>query len=370
MGFADFYLAKHYENIISVPFPPDKDLKIIVIIPSYNELHLEATLESLYQCHPPKGNVEVLILVNWPENAPSHIKDMSLKQFEFLKVWGNEHYSDFISFHPLLYPDMPVKTAGVGLARKTLMDEAVRRFNLLNRFSGIISSLDADTLCEKNYLSELEKHFEKFPSSDGCVIYFEHPLEGDEYSESIYNAICQYELHLRYYLQSIRYTGFKNAFHTVGSCFAVKASSYCLQGGMNKRKAGEDFYFLQKFFELGNFTELKTTRVIPSPRPSLRVPFGTGVVVNELEKGGKQEYLTFNPLLFEKLKYFFQKVPELYNKEKNYNNEQIISELPILIQCFLKKENFTHNLKNIINNSSSSTSFKKRFYRWLTSLNT
>ena len=65
-----------------------------------------------------------------------------------------------------------------------------------------------------------------FKTGTGCTIYFEHPIEGDEYPPEVYDAIIQYELYLRYYLQALRYTGYPYATHTVGSCFAVKASVY------------------------------------------------------------------------------------------------------------------------------------------------
>src|SRR5213594_3575687 len=88
-------------------------------------------------------------------------------------------------------------------------------------------------------------------------------------------AIAAYELHLRYYVRALRYAGFPYAHHTIGSCMAVRADVYKKQGGMNKRQAGEDFYFLQKIIPLGHFTDLTETKVIPSSRPSDRVPFGT-----------------------------------------------------------------------------------------------
>ena len=40
---------------------------------------------------------------------------------------------------------------GVGLARKTGMDEAVRRFDIINNPEGVILSLDADCTVEHNY---------------------------------------------------------------------------------------------------------------------------------------------------------------------------------------------------------------------------
>ena len=44
-----------------------------------------------------------------------------------------------------------LKDWGVGLARKTGMDEAVRRFNQIERPDGVILNLDADCQVEKNY---------------------------------------------------------------------------------------------------------------------------------------------------------------------------------------------------------------------------
>ena len=364
MSFADHYLAKHYKDIISVTSLPHKDLSIIVIIPAFDEPGLTLALESLFKCRKPKGKTEVLILINWPDTVPETVKQQNLSFYESLKTWINTHTSELVSFHSLIYPDIQDKNAGVGLARKILMDEAVRRFNLLSRPDGIIASFDADALCEENYLTELENHFKRNPSADGCVIYFEHPLTGDEFAPSVYKAVCLYELHLRYYVQSIRYTGFRNAYHTVGSSFAVRADAYCRQGGMNKRKAGEDFYFLQKFFELGHFTELNSTCIIPSPRPSNRVPFGTGAVIRDFVNGNKNEFLTYNPDLFDILAGFFNKIPELYSHRKNTNPDSLLYDMPSLLQNFLKKEGFHEAVKEIVSNSATLSSFEKRFFRW------
>ena len=60
---------------------------------------------------------------------------------------------------------------------------------------------------------------------------------------------------------------------------AVRPEAYMKQGGMNRRKAGEDFYFLNKIMSLGGFGECAETTIYPSPRTSKRVPFGTGQAV-------------------------------------------------------------------------------------------
>ena len=77
-------------------------------------------------------------------------------------------------------------------------------------------------------------------------IYYEHPVAGLAFSENLYEGIANYELHLRYYVWALRSIKFPYAFQTVGSSMLCRASSYVRYGGMNRRKAGEDFYFLQK----------------------------------------------------------------------------------------------------------------------------
>ena len=69
----------------------------------------------------------------------------------------------------------------MGLARKILMDEAVRRFDAAGNPKGIIASLDADVVVDANYLEALSAHFEA-SDADGCSIYFEHPLGPGETS--------------------------------------------------------------------------------------------------------------------------------------------------------------------------------------------
>ena len=136
--------------------------------------------------------------------------------------------------------------------------------------------------CETNYFTAIESVLDTFPNTRGINIYFEHPVSGTEYPETVYRGIILYEMHLRYVNLMTRFTGFPHAYHTVGSCFGVRAESYAREGGMNRKKAGEDFYFLHKIIPLGEFREINSTCVIPSPRESDRVPFGTGACHKEI----------------------------------------------------------------------------------------
>ncbi|MBL4593668.1 MAG: glycosyltransferase [Flavobacteriales bacterium] len=333
----------------------NNDLGIIVVIPCCNEPDLISSLKSLVDCEQPTCSAEVIIVVNASENAEESVLNQNKRTINDAVEWGSKYQDNHVTFYFIEENNLSKKHAGVGLARKIGMDEAVRRFDAVNNHQGIIACFDADALCEPSYLVELEKHFKKHPKSPACSIHFEHPIEGNEFSSAIYNGITQYELHLRYYKNGLAYAGLPYAFHTIGSSMAVRSEAYQKQNGMNKRKAGEDFYFLQKLIPLGNFTEMKTTKIIPSPRVSNRVPFGTGKAMQSWLDDEKQELMSYNPKSFIDLKMFCEAVPELYN-DKNV--------IPKTIQAFLDTIDFEENLANIKKNSKSQQHFVEIFFKW------
>ena len=306
MTSSDFYFRRFGFCERQIAEPPHSGLGIIVVIPCMNEPDLIDSLESLWTCEPSNCPAEVIVVINSPAGCREEIRAQNLKTWEEASRWSKEHSTPRLVFHVLHVPDLPPKQAGVGLARKIGMDEAVRRFDDIGRTTGIVVCYDADCRCERNYLRSIERHFEKNPRTPGCSIYFEHPLDGP-LDAKVYEAIAAYELHLRYYVRGLRYAGFPHAHHTIGSCMAVRADVYKKQGGMNKRKAGEDFYFLQKIFPLGAFTELTDTTVNPSPRGSDRVPFGTGKAVRAHLAGNKIG--TYPLEAFLDLKMLFDRLP-------------------------------------------------------------
>jgi cellulose synthase/poly-beta-1,6-N-acetylglucosamine synthase-like glycosyltransferase len=304
-----------------VQTPPSCNLGIVIVVPCFDEPDIVGALESLRACDQPGCDVEVIVVVNSAANAPAEVKERNHQSAELAREYA----------HVIDCPDLPPKHAGVGLARKIGMDEALRRAP-----DGIIVNFDADCRCDPNYLRAIEAHFREHPDTPGCSIYFEHPP----------GAADLYELHLRYYVQGLRYAAHPYAFHTIGSSMAVRARAYMEQGGMNKRKAGEDFYFLQKVIALGNYTDLLTTCVIPSPRESHRVPFGTGNAVGDQLRG--KPALTYPFEAFEDLKQFFADV----------------EHPPVAMKPFLETHEFAQKLKEMRANTASDEAFRKRFFRW------
>ncbi|MDZ7737787.1 MAG: hypothetical protein U5K32_01705 [Bacteroidales bacterium] len=360
MDFASRYLAA---KAISTPLfegIPEKDTAIIIIIPAFDEAGIIITLNSLLNCAKPPCSVELIVLLN----APGHASSAQLEQNDRT---GRELYErereNSNSFIRLLWHDtgrMPPGW-GVGMARKMAMDEALRRFSSIDKPEGVIVSLDADCTVSSAYLVELYERLYK-TNHQACSVYFEHPLEGDMPAD-VYKAIIQYELHLRYYYRSLKYTGYPWVFHTLGSAIAVKAAHYARAGGMSKRTGAEDFYFIQKLVPAGGYFYLNTTVVKPSPRVSLRVPFGTGPAINSMLAGKQDDYMSYNPAAFSVLQQFFDGVKDYYSQDISSVNELSSGFNPGLLE-FLKINSWQDKLRVIGDNTSSQESFVKRFFTW------
>jgi hypothetical protein len=354
------YLDNQKSYCISVEEASPRDLHFVVVIPSFKEPELIRTIESLHGCHVPEKAVEVIVVINSPENSPAAILSQNEKTVHELRDWEKVNPFSFFKLRVLVANNLPGKDAGAGLARKIGMDEAVRRFERAGNYEGVIISLDADTTVDPNYLVEIEKFFEIY-QADGCNIFFEHPLEGTENSPELYEGIAQYELFLRYFVQSLREIHYPFAFHTIGSGFASKADAYVRQGGMNKRTAGEDFYFLQKLIPHGRFYELNSTSVYPSPRVSDRVPFGTGAAMKELAETNQRDFFAYHSGAFGEIDRFM-KLTDFF-----YDNEKIDLEAIIRDACmrkYLVQNGFTDKLLEIRQNSKGLKSFRKRFFNW------
>jgi len=364
MSFASSYIEKQVLFPAFIPDQPPAGLGIIVVIPACNEPELWRTNDSLARCEPPGCAVEVIVVINEPETSARDLRRQNDLNFMLLDDWKETHPECSFYLYPLRPEPFPKKHAGVGLARKTGMDEAVRRFSFVEKPEGVIVSLDADTLVERNYLTEIEKLFFTQLKPVGATIRFQHRVDElqDEQQKS---GILLYEAYLHYYKQALDFCGYPHAIYTVGSAFAVRADAYVKQGGMSRRQAGEDFYFLHKLTRLGRLTELNTTCVYPSARVSDRVPFGTGAALQKWMQGDSRLKHTYNFKSFLDLKNFFRLVPVLY-RDRPRRTEDLKVSLPLL--RFLEEDHFMHELNEIGQNSSSQAAFEKRFFQYFNAL--
>ncbi len=358
MAFADKYILKKAITSYSVKKNPNNNLKIIIVIPCYNEDKIIDTILSVKNNNYNDNLYEIIIVINHSINDKIQIKNNNIKTLEQLN--NNIKKNNWNNIFCIKAFDLPPKKSGVGFARKIGMDLAIKRFNDINNNKGIIVSLDADTLVKQNYLSEIDKLFSK-NNIEGVSIYFEHQLNNKHINTKQDNAILLYELHLRYFVLSLKFIGYQNVFHTVGSAFAITSLTYAKYGGMVTKKAGEDFYFINKIASNGKFKYLTKTTVYPSSRESDRVPFGTGPEVTKIIKNDSLLTYDFNSFL--DLKDFINNFNWFYKiSEQDYKN--ICKNLPENLVDFLNQNNFFDNITKISTNSTNIHTFKKAFFKW------
>lgn len=365
------YLQKNAYCPAQIEVPVQSDLNVCVVIPCHNEPDLIGSLAALWDCLPTVGAVEVITVINAGVHHPEAIQAQNRKTLAEAEAWAAAHQDPRRRFFFLFHDDLKRKHAGVGLARKIGMDEAVARFEKAGNPNGVILCFDADSRCDPNYLLAVEGHFQAHPEVQACSIHFEHPLEG-ALAPALYAGILRYELYLRYYVLGLRFAGYPHAYQTIGSSMAVRCDAYQIQGGMNRRKAGEDFYFLHKLIPLGGFSELNSTRVIPSPRASDRVPFGTGRAMmaweEELDGGDAvvyPGYPVYAPEAFVALKGLCDQVALLW---QHPDPAEVLEGLAPLLRDYLKGLDFVAMVRSTQEQTRSEEMFVKRFFRWLNGL--
>lgn len=357
--FADIYSIR---NKISgkITHLPHPDLAIVIVIPCFREPEILKTLRSVSQCRLPESSVEVIVVINHSETSTEETKSQNCQTRKELDYWSERQSSDKLNFFVIGPVEFKKKWAGAGLARKLGMDEAVLRFNMLNKPDGIIVSLDADTLADENYLLEISNHFRENPFQAGATISFSHQTEG--LNEKHLEGVLLYEKYMGYYKRAMGFTGYPYPMFTVGSAFAVTAGAYVKRGGMNRRQAGEDFYFLQNLVQIGPVGEITSTAVHPSARLSNRVPFGTGPVLRKWMEGEEDLKKTYSFKAFADLKFFFDRLSMFYHiSVETYNI--LLADLPQSVETFLKYDDFWNELNVLNNNCATFSSFHLRFYQ-------
>jgi len=338
------YLERYaWQQELFPGFEPSKNLGSIIVLPAFKEPDIEVALEALNNCTPPSEDVLILIVVNEPQGTNEQIRQANLESINSIKSHRNK-------FQILTtYLKLPKKKAGVGLARKIGMDEAVRIFRKIDH-DGVIICYDADCWCDDNYLVEIQKAYED-PHTKSAIVFYEHQL-----NRSNHDHILRYELYLRYYINGLRFAGFPYAHQTLGSCITVRCSHYEKVGGMNTRQAGEDFYFLNKTIPHGGFLEVNSTTVRPSDRVSDRVPFGTGKAISDI-LSDHEPYSVYHPNSFEDLKVFFDKLDDFWESgDKEW-------QIPKTLESFLGEE-WKAEILAVKKQVSSKTQFQKRFFHW------
>lgn len=290
------YLDKYGTEVRPLTWRSSAHIEMIVVIPAISEFeNVKQLLASLIAADNKYADkILVLFVVNNLKSSIDEVKIENKMTVEYLRAkLSDEVLSKSFSLGFIDAAtsgnELDEKNGGVGLARKIGMDAALSLFNYASMKKKILVCLDADCTISQNYFTEIYEKFNK-RNLNAAVVSFEHSLADETNREAI---LC-YEIFLRYYVLSLRFAGSAYAFHTIGSTMICDVESYIKVEGMNKQKAAEDFYFLEKLAKNVSIGEIRNAVVYPSPRGSWRVPFGTGQRVNRFLSHVQNEYLLYN----------------------------------------------------------------------------
>lgn len=347
------YLTQRLKYPPFISSPPSPTLSVVITIPLFDEPDVLPTLNSIYQDAPSDDSFEVLAIVNHSETSSRSIKDQSRSTISVLRKW--KEAKEVKNFHVIELLDVPDKLAGVGHARKTVMDEALVRLLATGKYDGIIACTDGDTVVGKDYVKALADLVENdWNGSAAYSFAFEHRIDG--LPDWQLEAIMRYELHLRYFSRCHDIMGHPHWIFTVGSAMACRVTGYVEQGGMNERKAGEDFYFLQKFAKADRLIYHPEVAVYPSARPSDRVPFGTGKAVGDFGLTGNLDTYSFDSVL--RVGEWIRKIMLWYDGKVELDT--LVSDF----QPYLESISWKDNVVACSNHSSDHDAFSQRFFTW------
>jgi len=353
------YINKQKSEYRHTQLPTEHRVDMVVVIPCYNEPDVMTTLQSLLRSASPEISCMVAVIINSGEHAGQHAVEQNRKTMSEIQQFSEQHSRKEMQIVPLLFENLPKKHAGVGLARKIGMDLAVEYFYQMQNERGIIVSLDADCTVSDNFLANIHRAFKHNDKQNATIHNFLHRAENND--PTIEKAVRQYETHIRTFSNRLKEIGFPSYYHTIGSAFAVSADAYVRAGGMGRQQAGEDFYFLQKVFALGNVTLLEDVFVYPMARFSDRVPFGTGPALQKIIDEQHNSLKTYSTQSFEELKRFFDRKDSFFKTEKSTIQSSIIDLHPAL-HLFIEDNHILEAIEDCNRNCATIQSFQKRFF--------
>ena len=359
------YLDKYGLNNWSLELSFNKKFNNIVVVPAIHENeNIKRLLASLLENDKKYLETSLFVFViNNLNSSNNEIKTDNNKSLEYLRkiILGKNDYGINIGLVDASSNglELPEKDGGVGLARKIGMDLALKQFDYSNSNKNILICLDADCTVSNNYLQSI---IQSFNQSDIHAAYVEYEHILSEKKQDKLAIIC-YEIFLRYYVLGLRHANSPFAFPTIGSTMICDYESYIKIGGMNKKKAAEDFYFMEKLAKINEIKKISNAKVYPSSRGSWRVPFGTGQRVNRFSAGTHNEYLLYDPKSFDILKSWLK----IYNSKEIFDAKYYFKSAAAIhksLYDFLVQNNFQESWSKILKNSKSDEQIQKQKQIW------
>ena len=357
----DHKLKKYINNKLAdsrwIPHksPSKKKYDFLITIPCYDELnYIKKTLESIS-----KQSIELLnktlvsVTINNSNKENKTVRENNQKTYEEL-INVNYNFELIIIDAYSKEKSIEDKNAGVGMARKISVDACL---NYLHPNS-LISFIDADTILSKNYLSQIYDSYKK-NSWESATVDFEHDRD---FSETI-ELIDEYENFLKITASKIAASGSPYNYVPLGSTMVSTFNSYIAVGGMNRKKAAEDFYFLQELEKYSGVYQIDEILVYPSSRYLNRTYLGTSTRLKKCLDGElDMKSFYYSSIAFDILSRWLSLA--LSSQEKDCNSIlNNASKINLELKNFLIDQNISKSWDSIIS-APSNKHFINQFHRW------
>lgn len=279
-----------------LPFEP---VQHGVLIPCYGERN-----EILKQLESWKNFSEsflVILIINEAKNSENWAVESNRSLLATLKDFliGPSEVDFFANYHGVKLKildrtqDRSIAN-GVGEARKIGADFLLKLHSRGDLISEFIYSTDADVTPPPDFFS-ISSQFEK--SLVALHFNFSH------WCNEFVSVIEDYEFSLRYFAWGLRTAGSPYGYPSIGSCLVLNLNAYVKVRGFPQRKAGEDFYLMNKLRKIGGIRFLAENYLKIEARSQVRTPFGTSAALQR----SSGEFLFYSPRVFKSLRIFLSK---------------------------------------------------------------
>ncbi|NQX90120.1 MAG: hypothetical protein HRT77_15820, partial [Halioglobus sp.] len=283
----------------------------VLVIPAYRES--PALLGNLRRLPSGPGKTLVILVLNRPDQDRDTLANAALRNAVHgqpaldCSLFALNQYSELYLLDLEQLRGTTPASQGVGLARKTGCDLALQWMSQGAISDEWIYCTDADALLPPGYFERL-RHVAK--DTGAAVFPFQH-VNGDSYRCD--RATALYELRLHHHVLGLEYAGSPYAYHSLGSCLALRGNHYAQVRGFPRRAGGEDFYLLNKLRKLGPIDRLKGAPIRIRSRLSSRVPFGTGPAVRNIatEEQPEAAAVFYHPVCYHVLSLLLRALTEL-----------------------------------------------------------
>ncbi|MDA0333656.1 MAG: hypothetical protein O2782_00635 [bacterium] len=363
----DRYLQRRTQNDLrTLQGLPRPQLRSVVAIPALGEFPgILDTLGDLARC-PGSDQTVVIVVVNNrpPAQASADDIDRNRQTLAALREWDQQRLN--VTWIDASSPghELPAKE-GVGLARKIGLDWGLQILATQDHLQVPLVCLDGDTRVDEGYLAAVHDFFAS-PSRWAGILPYAHPITGEHRQQA---AILCYEFFLRYHALQLTWAASPYGYHAIGSAMACTPTAYAAISGMNRRQAGEDFYFLQQLAKTGVVETIPGTIVRPSGRASHRVPFGTGRRVQRFLAGGEDEYRLYHPDSYAVIRDWLA-VAVAHGGRDSVALLSAAGAIHGQLRDFLAVQNFAQAWDHMRDQAASNEALTAQFHRWFDGLRT